>query len=109
MAPQVSISLLATDTLRGYDVAVSGVVVDLLGEPVAGAELWLELRNPAGATWLTQPVITDGNGVFAFVALVAANVAPGNGSVFADSEGARFYLANHTSLPASFRINGTCQ
>jgi hypothetical protein len=36
-------------------------------------------------------------------------MAAGNGSVFADYEGARFYLANHTSAPASFRINGASQ
>ena len=111
MVPQssVNIMLLATDAMRGYDMAVGGVIRDLLDVPVAGAELLLELRDPTGAIWLTQPVMSDGNGFFTFTTQVPADVAAGNGSVFADYAGARFYLANHTSAPSSFRISGASQ
>ncbi|HIL33293.1 MAG TPA: DUF4129 domain-containing protein, partial [Candidatus Poseidoniales archaeon] len=105
----VNITLLATDAMRGYDVVVGGVIHDLLGAPVGGAELLLELRDPAGAIWLTQPVMTDGNGIFTFTTQVPADVSAGNGSVFADYEGARFYLANHTSTPTLFGISGASQ
>ena len=105
----VSITLLATDAIRGYDVAVGGMITDLLGAPVAGAELMVELRDPTGATWLAQSVMSDTNGVFAFSGQVPADVVTGYGSAFADYGGARFYLANHSSAPALFRVSGTSQ
>ncbi|MDP6534681.1 MAG: hypothetical protein QF822_05630, partial [Candidatus Poseidoniia archaeon] len=105
----VSITLLATDAIRGYDVAVGGMITDLLGAPVAGAELMVELRDPTGATWLAQAVMSDTNGVFAFTGQVPADVVTGYGSAFADYGGARFYLANHSSAPTLFRVSGTSQ
>ena len=105
----VSITLLATDAIRGYDVVISGTITDLLGEPIADAELVLELHDPADSVWLVQPVTSDANGFFVFTEQVPANVTIGYGSAFADYGGARFYLANHSSAPALFRVSGTSQ
>ncbi|MDP6834719.1 MAG: DUF4129 domain-containing protein, partial [Candidatus Poseidoniia archaeon] len=105
----VNITLLATDAIRGYDVVISGTITDLIGVPVADTELVLDLRSPAGSTWLVQPVMSDTNGVFVFTGLVPADVVTGYGSAFANYSGTQSYLANHSSTPVLFRVSGTSE
>jgi hypothetical protein len=105
----VNITLLATDAIRGYDVVISGTITDLLGVPVAGTELVLDLRDTAGSTWLAQPIMSDTNGVFVFTGQVPDDMVTGYGSAFANYSGTQSYLANHSSTPALFRVSGTSE